>query len=296
MSSLGAPAGAVKHPEMHGPGLHASVIETVSAWFEGGAVARSVVIGELALAHNAPAAGGGGAPASPRPAHVRLDHFPVLEKVAPNPIFVQPLPGRAGEYTVDVGAITRPQVAFKYQVHLDGPGARAAHAPVILAPTWKAEAAQISVILNYSPNPAFASSSSVDTARALQNVVVAISIEGAKAAACQSKPVGVFSKERGTIHWRLGDLSLEGPPAGAASQRLLARFTTDGPARPGAVEARWEMGGGAGSGLGVSVAADEGEAEGREDPFADARGGEKEEGWREVGVQRKLVSGKYIAN
>ena len=295
MSSLGAPAGAIKHPEMPAPGLHASVIETVSAWFERGEVARSVVIGELALAHNPPTGGG----ASPRrQAHVRLDRFPVLEKVAPNPTFVHPLPGRAGEYRVDLAAAARAQVAFKYQVHLEAP-ARAAHAPVILNPSWKAEAAQISVILNYAPNPAFAFPPSADAAaRSLQNVVVVIGIEGAKASACQSKPVGTFSRERGMIHWRLGDLSLEPPPAGAASQqRLLARFTTEGTARPGSVEARWEMGGGVGSGLGMSVAAEPAEEEeGREDPFADAKGGEREEGWREVGVLRKLVSGKYIAN
>jgi hypothetical protein len=40
----------VKHPEMHQPGFNASIVETVSAWFQHGQVTKAIVIGELALA------------------------------------------------------------------------------------------------------------------------------------------------------------------------------------------------------------------------------------------------------
>jgi hypothetical protein len=42
---------AVKHPEMHEPGLNSSIIETVNAYFENGEVKSGAVIGEVALSY-----------------------------------------------------------------------------------------------------------------------------------------------------------------------------------------------------------------------------------------------------
>src|ERR1700760_1873373 len=42
----------VRHPDLHNPGLSASIVETVSAWFSDGTVDRAVQIGEIALAYN----------------------------------------------------------------------------------------------------------------------------------------------------------------------------------------------------------------------------------------------------
>lgn len=42
----------VKHTESHAPGLHASIIETVSVTFENGIVKSSKINGEIALVHN----------------------------------------------------------------------------------------------------------------------------------------------------------------------------------------------------------------------------------------------------
>ena len=42
----------VKHPDMHRPGLNASIIETVSATFENGLVKTAKITGEIALTHN----------------------------------------------------------------------------------------------------------------------------------------------------------------------------------------------------------------------------------------------------
>lgn len=43
---------AVKHAESHAPGLHASIIETVSVTFESGVVKTTKINGEIALVHN----------------------------------------------------------------------------------------------------------------------------------------------------------------------------------------------------------------------------------------------------
>lgn len=52
-TSFGSLAAHVKHPEMTGPGLNASIIETVSAVFENGAVKNVAIAGEVAFANNA---------------------------------------------------------------------------------------------------------------------------------------------------------------------------------------------------------------------------------------------------
>ena len=280
--------GPVKHPEMYQPGLNASIIETVSATFVEGQVTKAVVIGEVALAYN-------GAGDHMRTETIRLENFPVLEKVAPNPTFITQVPSKSGEYTVDLPQIARSSLAFKYQVHLEESGI-GAHAPILLTPVWKVEHAQTSVILNYSFNPAFASA---QRKVSLQNVSLAISIENSKALTCLSKPVGQFSKEKNLIYWRLGDITLDAYAEGP--QKLLARFTTEGEAKPGNVEARWEITGEhaahLGSGLAVSqkgFAKEEGT-----DPFADESimaAGVGSGVYKEVPMVKKVMSGKYIAS
>lgn len=275
----------LKHPEMDQPGLNASIVETVNAWFSQNQITKAVVTGELALAHNA-----GGATSASGTENIRLENFPVLEKVAPNPTFITPLPSRSGEYSVNLSQIARTTVAFKYQVHLEESNL-AAHAPIALAPNWKMESTQASVIVNYSFNPAFVSP--LKRSVTLKNVMVYINIENSKALSCQSKPVGTFSKEKSSIVWKLGDVTLDGYADGP--QKLLARFSTESEAKAGSVEVRWEISGedsaGLGSGLSLSQSNSSG-AEGGADPFADEGG----VAWKEVGVVRKVVSGKYVAN
>jgi hypothetical protein len=265
------------------PGLNASIIETVSAWFANGQVSQAVVIGELALSHNGP---------DTSPNAVRLENFPVLEKVAPNPAFVNQVPSKPGEYTLDTSQISRMSVAFKYKVHLEDANV-AMYAPFILTPVWKVEPSQASVIVHFSFNPLFASP---QRRVHLQNTVIMINIENAKALSCQSKPLGHFSKEKNLIYWKLGDVTLE--ENGASPHRLLARFTTDAEAKPGNVEARWEIGGeqaaGMGSGLGLTQASVP--MEGGADPFADEGVAGLVSGlYKEVAMTRKMVSGKYVA-
>lgn len=271
---------------MHGPGLNASIIETVSAWFGGGQLTKAVVIGELALAHN-------GLEDSNKMLSIRLENFAVLEKVAPNPSFIAAIPTKSGEYTVDNSQIARSSLAFKYQVHLEESG-MAAYVPLILTPSWKIEKQQASVIINFRPNPAFLGASTA----VLQNVVIMVALEGARAQSCQSKPSGHFARERSLVYWKLGEVNLE--PGGMPS-RLLARFSTESEGRAGGVEARWDMAGvqaaGTGSGLGLSVflpTATTAKEEGL-DPFADESHGASGGGYKAIAVMRKLVSGKYVA-
>ena len=275
---------------MHQPGLNASIIETVSATFEKSQVIKAVVIGELALQHNPSETG-----SSWGSENIRLDNFPVLEKVAPNPIFINQVPLKSGEYSVGLTQVTRPSVAFKYQVHLEDTNL-AAHAPISISPSWKIKGSQASVILTYAFNPAFVSPARRSVS--LKNVVVVIPIEGAKALNCQSKPLGIFAKDRSLVYWKLGDMTLDG--YAEAPQKLLARFSTESEGKPGSVEVRWEISGeaaaGLGSGLGLSQTAFSKE-EGGSDPFADEGTSTSALGsWREVPVTRKMMSGKYIAH
>ncbi|CAD6588961.1 MAG: hypothetical protein ASARMPRED_003840 [Alectoria sarmentosa] len=280
---------AVTHPQMRQPGLNASIVETVTATFEKSEVVKAVVIGELALQHNPSETTSQSGSES-----VRLENFPVLEKVAPNPTFISQTPSRSGEYSVNVSQVSRPSVAFKYQVHLED-SSLAAHAPVSIIPSWKIQPTQASVILSYAFNPAF--SSPAKRSVSLKNVVVFISVENTKALSCQSKPQGIFSKERSLIYWKLGDMTLDG--YAEAPQKLLARFNTEGEANPGNVEMRWEISGEAAAGLGsgLSLSQMSSREEGGSDPFADEGTSSNAAGaWKEVPLHRKLISGKYIAN
>ena len=278
----------IRHSDMHGLGLNASLIETVSASFAAGQVTRAVVVGEMALVHNAE-----GATPEAGSENIRFDNFPVLEKVAPNPLFITAAPSGAGEYCVNTAQIAKTQVAFKYQVHLDE-NTLASHVPMLLNPIWRIEANQASVILQYSFNSAFASPAGRSVP--LKHVFIQVSIEGAKAISCQSKPAGTFRRERSMIYWNLGDITLDG--YAQAPPKLLARFNTDGQARAGSTEARWEISGdhanGLGSGLGLSRQRSGTREESGSDPFAD--GGTSPgtgDGWKEVRVTRKIVSGRY---
>ena len=290
LASLAHPV--IKHPEMHEAGLNASIIETVSATFSGGQVTKAVVMGELALAYN-----GSEAKSESRTDTIRLENFPVLEKVAPNPTFISQVPSKSGEYNVNFAQLGRTSVAFKYQVHLDE-ASLATHAPIMLTANWKVEPRQTSVILGYSFNTEF--SSAAKRSVSLQNVIVYINIEGTKAVSCLSKPVGNFSKEKSRIYWKLGDLTLDAYQE--APQKVLARFTTEAEARPGEIEARWEICGehasGLGSGLSLSqpVSTKEDTKEDWADPFADEGAAPPSVvTYKEVPVIRRLLSSRYVA-
>ncbi|CAN9472886.1 unnamed protein product [Alternaria alternata] len=284
----------IRHPDLHEPGLNASLVETVSAWFEQGNVTKAMVIGQVALAYNPVdiSAGPFGTES------IRLENFPVLEKVAPNPAFIEQSADSPGNYTVDLSKIMKTSVAFHYQLHIEDSNIGSLP-PILLSPAWKSEPTQTSAILNYSLNPRFELGGA--TSITIRNLVLVIRLEpGSKATSCQSKPTGTFSRDKGLIYWRLGDVTLF---QGSAPQTLRARFVTDGQAKPGNTEARWEISDEQsltlGSGLGVSMMAplnakkDDGEA----DPFADAEENAPASpaiGWNSVATVKKITSGTYL--
>ncbi|MCJ1288197.1 hypothetical protein MMC26_007552 [Xylographa opegraphella] len=276
----------IRHPEMREPGFNASIVETVSACFSDSQVTKAVVVGELALSYN-----GSGAASLSETESIRLDNFSVLEKIATNHTFIKQIESKSGEYTVDVSQIAHTSLAFKYQVHIEET-ALAAYAPVILSPLWKVEPTQTSVILNYSFNNAFVSPAKRSVS--LQNVVVMITIENTTALTCLSKPPGTFSKEKNTIYWRLGNVTLDAYSEGP--QRLVARFGTDSEATPGSVEARWEITAAEGLGSGLSISHVSRVKEEGSNPFADEGISGGSSGLhKEVPVVRKIMSGKYVA-
>ena len=281
---------------MHEPGLNSSIAETVSIWSEQGNVTKALVIGQIALAFNPVdiSAGPFGTET------IRLENFPVLEKVAPNPAFIEQAAENPGSYTVDLSKITKTSVAFHYQVHLE-PDNLASFAPIQLTPAWKTEASQTAVILKYGLNPKYNLGDA--TSVTLQNVILVLRLEpGTKTTSCQSKPTGSFSKDKGHIYWRLGDVTFT---RDQAPQIMRVRFLTDGEAKPGNCEARWEIMGDqalrVGSGLGVSQSVPSTEKQ-EVDPFADAdesaaaatAAAAAAPTWKEVASVKRITSGTYI--
>jgi hypothetical protein len=292
------------HPDLYESGLNASIIETVNAWFSEGTVTKSFVVGELALAHNPTP----GAPAEST--RIRLDNFPVLEKVAANPHFVHEATNEnRGEYEIQLGSISRPMptVAFKYQVHLDASNP-SAYCPVIFKPVWKLQENQASAIIFYTINPSFVSYPVESIV--LKNVVLTVgldiaaedeatkqprdSVAHATSALMHPNQGASFRRKNSTVTWRIPELEVKAP--GADDGKFLVRFSTstNGP-RKGNVEAKFELTTTAsGSQLGISRVSDASPKE--VDPFADeAAQRAASTAWQEVPTARKLVAGKYVA-
>ena len=301
------------HPELYEPGLNASIIETVNAMFSAGNVTTSSVMGELALAHNI----GPGFTADTT--RIRLDNFPVLEKVAANPHFVQEANKGAaeekrGEYDLQLSSISRPMptVAFKYQVHLD-PTNSSAYCPVIFKPAWNLQESQASAIVFYSLNPAFVSQSSGSIT--LKNLVLTVgldiatedevtkqpreSVAHATSAVMHPNSGASFRRKNSTVTWRIPELEVKAPGAGEEG-KFLVRFSTSTPGpRQGNVEAKFELHSTEStSRLGISRAVS-GSSPSENDPFADA-GREQPSpslaNWQEVPTTRRLVAGKYVSS
>jgi len=282
-SSIGP--GAVKHAEMSGPGLNASIVETSSVSFEAGIASKATVIGELAFVYN-------GSENVNTPSSIRLDNFQVLEKVAPNPAFVAALPDRSGEYNIDLSQLSRTSVGFKYQVHL-ADGASTDYAPIVVVPQFRIEPTQTSVILTYHLNPAFSPPTKANSSVTLSNVVIVLNLEGARSSGCQSKPAGIYSKEKNLIYWKLGDVTLSSGED--ATHKLLARFTTETEAKPGSTEVRWELKD-AGSALGVSILGESSGQASSADPFADVGASSTSlVAGKEIDVHRRLTAGRYTS-
>lgn len=303
-------SGAVSHPDLHEPGLNASIVETVSAWFSEGAVTKSFVVGELALAYNPV----GEIPSS---SLVRLENFPVLEKVAANPHFVNEVSSRdeenRGQYSITPSVISRslPTVAFKYQVHID-PSNPSSYCPIIFNPAWNLEEFQASVIIPYSLNPEFTSSVPLESI-VLRNVIITVGLDlspedevtkqprevvRATGAAMYPNTGASFRRKHSAVVWKIPELEVKA----GADGKFLARFSTSSSwPKKGKVEAKFEVRTvDAKTRLGISTLSDTVAEEPKEaDPFADevaAAQTQQTKTWKEVPTVHKLVAGKYVAS
>ncbi|KAI1947109.1 Suppressor of Profilin deletion [Ophidiomyces ophidiicola] len=319
-------SGIIQHPELTAPGLNASIVDKVNITLAGGAVTKSFVVGELALAYN-PIEG-----TSPDKQIVRLDNFHILERVAANPDFVKNLANdpsngtpplgitddRKGEYDVALSYLREQTatVAFKYQIHID-PSSLSAYCPVIFEPVWNEEEFQASVIINYSLNPQFVTSSPL-TSVTLQNLILTVNLgmssideetkqprEAARATGALMHPStgASFRRKTSSVIWKLPVLEV----AANGENRLLARFSTATSwPRKGKVEAKFDaiipddtLR------LGISSHLPATQNESKEvDPFADGMKSPNSqitspvtatEVWAELPTKRKLSVSRYLS-
>lgn len=299
----------LKHPDMHGPGygpgLHSSIIETVSATFKDGAVESAKIMGEIALSY------------SPGPDSiadretVRLNNFPHLDSIGPNRVFVNN-GSSADEFSVDVSHLSATTPAFTYRVHAEDEATLATHCPLLLSPAWKPQADKLGLLIQYKLNP----SSNLPRPVTLSNVVFVATYEGARASGAQTKPSGTHLKEKHLVYWRLGDITLT-----EDWSKIICRVIGEQNAepQPGHIEVRWDyvpataIEGAAPPVLGSDISisrlvegkgkepAKAGDGADEEDPFADDKGPlspatiNDSRTWVEVPLVRRLVSGKYEA-
>lgn len=281
MSSMNAAPGN-PFEASSGPGLRASITETVNVIFAGRDVQRIMVVGEVAVSLRDIG--------TTEPLHLRLDSFEQLEKAAPNPAFLQPLGAdKPGEYRLDVAALLAQGGAsgaaqatlLKYQLHVSESRQRE-YIPLDVTAQWRCEAHQTSFLCNYAANPAsrLAQPAGADDAgtATLQDLSFVVSVQPSNVTGQMSKPVGVWSAEHKRMYWRIAD---DVPLASAESNKVLGRFQVDAPSTPGPVQVRWRVAGRTISALGVSVVGDSGVA-----PSA----------LRFEDVARSTSSGKYVAN
>ncbi|EQL03824.1 fes/CIP4 domain-containing protein [Ophiocordyceps sinensis CO18] len=287
-NSLGSLAHA-KHPDMTGPGLNCSIVETVSAVFDDGVIKSASITGEIAFVNNS------SQPGSKPHEIIRINHFPNLERIGPNRIFVQNAwPERPDQFTLDTSHLAKTATAFSYRVFADEAEnpVLGQHAPLLLKPAGKPQGDKLGLLLQYRLNPV----AQFKAPTTLHNVVLVARYEG-RASSAQTKPTGTHLKEKHLVYWRLGDLTLTGD-----TQKIVCRVVGADGVTPtaGLIEARWEYAaaGNEAVGSGISLSRLEETEKAAElaedDPFADqsqpTAGGQN---WVAVPLQRRLVSGKY---
>jgi hypothetical protein len=238
---------------------------------------------------------------------IRLNKFSLLESIGPNRVFVTNT-ATPDEFSIDLSHLTTTTPAFTYRVHADSDTALASQCPIAIHPVWKPQADKLGLLLQYRLNPSCALPRPVT----LSNVVFLATYEGARASGVQTKPSGTHLKDKHTVYWRVGDVTLTDDWA-----KIICRVIGEQNAEPmpGKVEVRWEWaapqahgegGSGGCGGSGISVARLLPEAKGKgkavevdeEDPFADVGSppGSPDfaaRAWADVPAVRRLVGGKY---
>ncbi|CAI6091255.1 unnamed protein product [Clonostachys chloroleuca] len=292
-NSLGSLA-HVKHPDMPGPGLHSSIIETVSAVWENGGLKSVSMSGEIAFVINSP-----DHDSEKEYEVIRINNFPNLERIGPNRIFVQNSSiDHPEQFALEISHLQKTSTAFSYRVFSpeNDPMALSKNTPLLLNPVWKPQGDKLGLLLQFSLNP----DSDFEAPLTLHNVVFVATYEG-RATGAQTRPSGTHLKERHIVYWRLDNVTLTND-----TQKIVCRILgAEGvEPQPGHVEARWEYAvpethGPVGSGISISRL-EETKGKGKEisedDPFAtdeDGPGLAGDQTWVQVPLVRKLASGKY---
>lgn len=313
---------AAKHPELTAPGLTASIIETVSAHFDGGDLKSVKVNGEIAFAYNASTDF-----TAKDTENIRIDNMPLLEAIGPNRIFVSNT-GYSDEFTLNTSHMTKTATAFTYRLHCEpeDPSILAPHCPIVIKSAWKPTPDhKLGLLLQYGLNPAMfpsvdaattASSPSTEAHPQPQSItlrnLVFVATYGGRASAAQTKPTGTHLRDKHLVYWRLGDVTLTAGGGEAERHKIVCRIVgADGTdIQPGHIEARWEYTPHASAsaarisisrlledtkGKGKAVVEHEGGLSAA-DPFSDdnpisPRNDDRK--WAEVSLVRKAVSGKY---
>jgi hypothetical protein len=294
MTSSRSLAGPTQHPDLHDPGLSASVIETVHSTFTESGISKSFVLGEIALAFNPTAS------QNSNTETIRIQRFELLDKVAANPIFLQQTKPtdrqteeQAGSYIVTTTQLRRPtpMICLKYQLHMEE-ATLAQYSPILVTPAWQIIDGQVSVIVLYSLNPVFGSEPLT-----LKNVTINLGLDisdptvpRAQSAMMAPTAGASFRRKTSSVVWRLPEFVIK-----PEQERLLVRFITHGVARKGAVDFRFEIAGRTASGIAVERLA---EVAREDDPFADGGDddGAGKKAWEVVPGRAKLVSGRYTAS
>ena len=213
--------------------VDAFVTERVHASLTRSAVARLVVVGEVALALREP-------PTALHTTHARIhveSHAP-LDKVAVNPSIGTEITQYS--YDVHLGAVWQAQtsagvaVVTRYQLHID-PSEAHRYVPLNLRAQWKCEAQQSSLLFTYgaNANSLFAEHGASIDALAFQ---VALPATQRVVGSVLSRPTGEWDPGLQQLAWRTPAL----PPKDTSSHQLLARFPLAETGAPVAVEAAWE--------------------------------------------------------
>lgn len=218
-SSMGG--GAIVHPDLSGPGLQASIIESVSAIITNGEPVKAMVVGECAVLNNAPVTSDNDKALC---ALILPSGISLKRGVANPEVACERESNGAGvqKFELSLKAAQRKCVAFKYQYNVGDGAAAAEFLPLIITSRVKHEPGQSSIILEISGNKRFRARGGQIN---LCDVSVTLRMDGSALVpvSCQSKPAGEFVRRTGTIVWRLGTLAV----SPYSKTMHLARFIFD---------------------------------------------------------------------
>lgn len=206
------------------PGINASIVEVVSSVVTDGAVTRAHLVGEIAFNH----IGG----ERPQGVNVRVGNLGIFDILTPNDAFVRAVDASTGLYNLNTDSIIRSNgLGFKFVSQN-----AQSFVPVDFSPIWRIEKNQSSLMLAYKVANSFLRESPV----VLHDLVVTVPLEGGVATSAVSKPHAVFNKAKQHIVWKLTDPVVI---KAGFEDRLLCRFTTEGPARESAagIEIKFRM-------------------------------------------------------